>query len=81
MSAEYDEMQAKIEAEKQEKQKATLGYIGQANRVVLLKEYAERGLDPVYADEERQVVVSLPMMLHVGWRVDTIAGRKTLTRS
>jgi hypothetical protein len=43
-------------------------------------EYRRAGLDPVYADEERQVVVSLPMMLHMGWRVEEVDGRLGLTR-
>jgi hypothetical protein len=43
-------------------------------------EYKRAGLDPVYAGDNI-TVVSLPMMLHMGWRVDTIARRKALTRS
>ena len=81
MSIEYDEMQTKIEAEKEKKNQEALKYINQANSAVLLREYTQRGLNPVYADEDRTIVVSLPMMLHIGWRIEKVNGCQTLTRS
>ena len=42
-------------------------------------EYKRAGLDPVYAGDNI-TVVSLPMMLHMGWRVEEVDGRLGLTR-
>lgn len=39
-------------------------------RDALIDDYRRRGLEPVYADEGKTVVVSLPMMLHQGWRIE-----------
>ena len=47
----------------------------------MIAEYRERGFDPVYADEDHTIVVSLPMMLANGWRVETVDGRPALTRN
>lgn len=43
-------------------------------------EYRAAGLDPIYASNDRSFVVSLPFMLHMGWRIETVDGRKQLTR-
>ena len=59
--------------------KRTTSQMVETNRI-RAAEYKRAGLDPVYAGDNI-TVVSLPMMLHMGWRVDTIAGRKALTRS
>ncbi|MDO8535055.1 MAG: hypothetical protein Q7S17_10000 [Xanthobacteraceae bacterium] len=45
-----------------------------------IAEYAAAGLDPVYADEEHTLICSLPMMIHMGWKIGEIDGRKVLTR-
>jgi hypothetical protein len=42
-------------------------------------EYKRAGLDPVYAGDNI-TVVSLPMMLHMGWRIEKVDGRLGLTR-
>lgn len=43
-----------------------------------IAEYENAGLDPVYADDDKTIVCSLPMMLHMGWRIGEIDGRKAL---
>ncbi len=45
-----------------------------------IAEYATAGLDPVYADEDRTIICSLPMMLHMGFHIETVDGRPALTR-
>lgn len=44
-------------------------------------EYHRAGLDPIYADEDHTIVCSLPMMLHMGWKIGEIDGRKALVRA
>lgn len=51
------------------------------DRKARIAEYEAKGLDPVFADEDHRVVVSLPMMLNMGWRIETVDGRPGLTRN
>ena len=69
--------EAEIDAKEQE---ATTAGALERDHVEKIRQYRERGLDPVYADEEHTIVVSLPMMLHMGWQIGEIDGRKALVR-
>lgn len=44
------------------------------------QEYRRAGIDPVYVGDS-VTVVSLHMMLHMGWRIEVVDGRKVLTQA
>ena len=75
----YAQMQAAIDAEVEARKKAAMAFIADANKKTILAEYAAKGIDPVYA-ADGEMLCSLPMMLHLGWRIERIDGRPALTR-
>ena len=44
------------------------------------QDYRDEGLDPVFADKGRNIVVSLPMLEHLGYRVQQARGEAVLVR-
>jgi len=42
--------------------------------------YREEGLAPVFADAEERYVVSIPLLLSLGWRIEEVGGRNVLVR-
>ncbi len=75
----YAEMQAGLDAEAEARKKAAMAFIADANKKTILAEYAAQGIAPVYADDG-ETLCSLPMMLHMGWRIEHVDGRPALTR-
>lgn len=53
---------------------------GRRDREAREAEYRARGLEPVYADPARTIVVSLPMMLASGATIEEVDGVPTLVR-
>mgnify|MGYP001588912028 CR=1 FL=1 len=73
-----NEMAVETEKQRAIQNKRTKALMAETNEQ-RAAEYHARGLDPVYAGDN-ETVVSLQMMLHMGWRIETIDGRSALTR-
>lgn len=55
-------------------------WMKEANRRYLLREYQVHGLEPVYADKAKTIMLSLSMLLAMGWKIEEIEGVKVLTK-
>lgn len=50
------------------------------HRGLHVSDYEADGLRPVFADPDAEIVVSIPLLIKLGWRVEEIGGRKVLLR-
>lgn len=50
------------------------------HRGLHVSDYEAEGLAPVFADPDAQIVVSLPLLLSLGWRIEEVGGRNVLLR-
>lgn len=77
----HDEAELRALTEAQEKKKAEdQKRIMDRSQQDRIAEYHAHGLEPVYADAARTIVVSLPMMLKLGARIEDVHGVPTLIR-
>lgn len=51
-----------------------------ASKQTILAEYAAAGLAPVYADGFAETVLSLSLLLSLGWRIEEMQERNVLIR-
>lgn len=54
--------------------------VAAANNSAIIDQYAAVGLRPVYADPNQEMLVSLPLLLSLGWQIEEVGGRNVLLR-